>query len=141
MFASNYLVTVLDAALRAYQAAGIPEPVARELAQPLVTEAVANVFRLGAAPALSGPIARGDSATVQRQLQAVQQWDAATRRTVPGPGGAHARPGPAQARGMTQAACTPLRPLVSPDTARCRRVKKDRFAFLWPVLGQVLQWC
>ena len=78
VFASNYLVTVLDAALRAYQAAGIPEPVARQLAQPLVTEAVANVFRLGAAPALSGPIARGDDATVQRQLQAVQQWDAAT---------------------------------------------------------------
>ena len=78
VFASNYLVTVLDAALRAYQAAGIPEPVARELAQPLVTEAVANVFRLGAAPALSGPIARGDAATVQRQQQAVQSWDAAT---------------------------------------------------------------
>ena len=78
VFASNYLVTVLDAALRAYQAAGIAEPVARQLAQPLVTEAVANVFRLGAAPALSGPIARGDSATVQRQQQAVQSWDAAT---------------------------------------------------------------
>jgi len=78
VFASNYLVTVLDAALRAYQAAGIPEPVARELAQPLVAEAVANVFRLGAAPALSGPIARGDMATVARQQQAVQQWDGAT---------------------------------------------------------------
>lgn len=78
VFASNYLVTVLDAALRAYQAAGIPEAVARELAQPLVTEAVANVFRLGAAPALSGPIARGDMATVARQQQAVQQWDGPT---------------------------------------------------------------
>ncbi|WP_300750497.1 Rossmann-like and DUF2520 domain-containing protein [Janthinobacterium sp.] len=78
VFASNYLVTVLDAALRAYQAAGIPEPVARELAQPLAMEAVANVFRLGAAPALSGPIARGDMATVARQQQAVQQWDGAT---------------------------------------------------------------
>jgi len=78
VFASNYLVTVLDAALRAYQAAGIPEAVARELAQPLVTEAVANVFRLGAAPALSGPIARGDMATVARQQQAVQSWDGAT---------------------------------------------------------------
>lgn len=78
VFASNYLVTVLDAALRAYQAAGIPEAVARELAQPLVTEAVANVFRLGAAPALSGPIARGDLATVDRQQRAVEQWDPAS---------------------------------------------------------------
>jgi predicted short-subunit dehydrogenase-like oxidoreductase (DUF2520 family) len=78
VFASNYLATVLDAALRAYQAAGIPEATARELAQPLVTETVANVFRLGAAPALSGPIARGDMATVARQQQAVTQWDAPT---------------------------------------------------------------
>ncbi len=78
VFASNYLVTVLDAALRAYQAAGIPEAVARELAGPLVTETVANVLRLGAAPALSGPVARGDMATVARQQQAVAHWDGAT---------------------------------------------------------------
>lgn len=78
VFASNYLVTVLDAALRAYQAAGIPEPVARQLAQPLASESMANVFRLGAATALSGPIARGDFATVARQQQAVSQWDAET---------------------------------------------------------------
>ncbi|MFS2135626.1 Rossmann-like and DUF2520 domain-containing protein [Duganella sp. Dugasp56] len=78
VFASNYLVTVLDAALRAYQAAGIPEPVARRMAQPLATESMANVFRLGAAAALSGPVARGDMVTVERQQRAVTQWDAAT---------------------------------------------------------------
>ena len=78
VFASNYLVTVLDASLRAYQAAGIPEAVARQLAGPLITETVANVLRLGAAPALTGPIARGDMATVARQQQAVTRWDAAT---------------------------------------------------------------
>lgn len=108
VFASNYLVTVLDAALRAYQAAGIPEPVARELAQPLVTEAVANVFRLGAAPALSGPIARGDAATVQRQQQAVQAWDAATGelyRALVAPTQDLAR-----RKSERQAACTRLRP-------------------------------
>lgn len=78
VFASNYLVTVLDAALRAYQAAGIPEEIARRLAQPLASESMNNVFRLGAAAALSGPIARGDLATVARQEQAVTAWDAAT---------------------------------------------------------------
>jgi predicted short-subunit dehydrogenase-like oxidoreductase (DUF2520 family) len=78
VFASNYLVTVLDAALRAYQAAGIPEEVARELARPLASESMENVFRLGAAPALSGPIARGDMATVKRQQDAVAAWDVAT---------------------------------------------------------------
>jgi predicted short-subunit dehydrogenase-like oxidoreductase (DUF2520 family) len=80
VFASNYLTTVLDAALRAYQAAGIPEAVARELAQPLATETLANVFRLGPAAALSGPVARGDLATVARQEQALLDWDAATGR-------------------------------------------------------------
>jgi predicted short-subunit dehydrogenase-like oxidoreductase (DUF2520 family) len=78
VFASNYLTTVLDAALRAYQAAGIPEHVARELARPLATETLANVFRLGPEIALSGPIARGDAASVARQQAAVEDWDPAT---------------------------------------------------------------
>jgi predicted short-subunit dehydrogenase-like oxidoreductase (DUF2520 family) len=75
VFACNFLVTVLDVALRAYQAAGIPEDLARQLAQPLVAETVANVFRLGPAQALSGPIARGDVATVAKQQGALDQWD------------------------------------------------------------------
>lgn len=78
VFASNYLVTVLDAALRAYAAAGVPDEVARELARPLATETLANVFRLGPAAALSGPVARGDMATVARQHSALAGWDGAT---------------------------------------------------------------
>ncbi|QOL50886.1 Rossmann-like and DUF2520 domain-containing protein [Massilia litorea] len=78
VFASNYLVTVLDAALRAYAAAGVPPHIARELAQPLASETLANVFRLGAPAALSGPVARGDMATVARQQAALQDWDAPT---------------------------------------------------------------
>lgn len=80
VFASNYLTTILDAALRAWQAAGVPEDVARELARPLATETMANVFRLGPAAALSGPVARGDAATVARQQQALLEWDEATGR-------------------------------------------------------------
>jgi len=80
VFASNYLVTVLDAALRAYAAAGVPESVARELARPLASEALANVFRIGPEAALSGPVARGDVATVARQQDAVTRWDPATGR-------------------------------------------------------------
>ncbi len=80
VFASNYLVTVLDASLRAYQAAGVPEAVARELARPLALETVANVFRIGPEAALSGPLARGDLATVARQQEAVSHWDDATGR-------------------------------------------------------------
>lgn len=77
VFASNYLVTVLDAALRAYQAAGIPESTARALAGPLATETLANVLRMGPQCALTGPIARGDMATVARQQSALDGWDGA----------------------------------------------------------------
>jgi predicted short-subunit dehydrogenase-like oxidoreductase (DUF2520 family) len=80
VFASNYLTTVLDAALRAWQAAGVPETIARELARPLASETMANVLRLGPAAALSGPVARGDHATVARQQQALLEWDEATGR-------------------------------------------------------------
>jgi predicted short-subunit dehydrogenase-like oxidoreductase (DUF2520 family) len=75
VFASNYLVTVMDAALRAYQAAGISEETARALAAPLATETLANVLRLGPAAALTGPIARGDMDTVARQQDALDAWD------------------------------------------------------------------
>jgi predicted short-subunit dehydrogenase-like oxidoreductase (DUF2520 family) len=78
VFASNYLVTVIDAALRAYQAAGIAEETARALAAPLATETLANVLRMGPEQALTGPIARGDMATVARQQAALDGWDGDT---------------------------------------------------------------
>ena len=78
VFASNYLVTVLDAALRAYQAAGIDDQVARELAAPLAAETLENVLRMGPSQALTGPIARGDVATVARQQDALDAWDRPT---------------------------------------------------------------
>ncbi|MDY7574548.1 Rossmann-like and DUF2520 domain-containing protein [Actimicrobium sp. CCI2.3] len=77
VFASNYLVSVLSVAQQAYVAAGIPADVALALLTPLARETAENAFRLGPATALTGPIARGDTATVARHLQAVQQWDEA----------------------------------------------------------------
>lgn len=77
VFASNYLVTVIDAALNAYRLAGIGEDVARQLAGPLASESLANVLRLGGPAALTGPIARGDFDTVARQQQALSGVDAA----------------------------------------------------------------
>jgi len=76
VFASNYLVSLLDTAMRAYVAAGIPEEMARAMAEPLASQSLANVFQMGTAAALTGPIARGDMDTVARQQQAVAAWDA-----------------------------------------------------------------
>lgn len=75
VFASNYLVTLLDVALEAYRKAGISPDTALALMQPLVQGTVDNVFRLGPTAALTGPIARGDTATVERQFHAIAEWD------------------------------------------------------------------
>lgn len=75
VFASNYLVTLLDVALQAYVKAGIAEPVARELIAPLVQGTLENVVRNGPEEALTGPIARGDRKTVKLQYEALSAWN------------------------------------------------------------------
>jgi predicted short-subunit dehydrogenase-like oxidoreductase (DUF2520 family) len=75
VFASNYLVTVIDVALQAYGQAGVPREVAMKLMEPLVRKTVDQVFEAGTAAALSGPIARGDMATVERQARALTEWN------------------------------------------------------------------
>ncbi len=75
VFASNYLVTLLDVALQAYVRAGIPPKTALQLMEPLVRGTVDNVFQFGPTEALTGPIARGDIATAVRQYRAVNAWD------------------------------------------------------------------
>jgi len=83
--ASNFLVTLEGAAERLAQTAGAP----RALLVPLVRATVENWALAGPEHALTGPIARGDEATVQRQRDAVAQrtpelldlFDAMTRAT------------------------------------------------------------
>lgn len=65
--ASNYVVTLAGLAERLAEAAGVD----RALLIPLVRTAIENWATAGAAGALTGPIARGDSATAARQRAAV----------------------------------------------------------------------
>lgn len=74
-FASNFVLTVLDAAEQLASAAGIPEAEARELLAPLVRQTVENWADAGAHEALTGPIARGDVETVARQRSAAAELD------------------------------------------------------------------
>jgi predicted short-subunit dehydrogenase-like oxidoreductase (DUF2520 family) len=67
--AANFLVTLEGAAERLAHTAGVD----RALLAPLVRAAVDNWAERGAAAALTGPIARGDEATVARQRAAVQE--------------------------------------------------------------------
>lgn len=74
-FASNFTLTVLDAAERLASAAGIPSTDARERLAPLVRQTVENWSASGAASVLTGPIARGDEETVARQREAAREID------------------------------------------------------------------
>lgn len=74
VFASNYLVTVLDIGLQAYAKAGVPHDAALKMMEPLVRNTIDNVFRNGTEVALSGPIARKDVKTVLAQYRAVRAW-------------------------------------------------------------------
>lgn len=68
--ASNFLVALEESAAGLLAAAGAPD--ARELLAPLVLRTAANWSERGAA-ALTGPIARGDEATVARHLAALRE--------------------------------------------------------------------
>lgn len=71
VFASNYAVALMAAAERSWAAAGLPQGSAREALTPLLMGAAANVARQPLPEALTGPVARGDVATVERHLAAL----------------------------------------------------------------------
>lgn len=75
VFSCNYLAALIEAALRAHEKAGIPRAASLKALEPLVRETVDAVFDKGPAQALTGPIARGDVATVKYQLGMVEGWD------------------------------------------------------------------
>lgn len=69
--ASNYVVAVIDAAVRLLATAGIDESAAVSALVPLAQGALANVAERGLAQGLTGPIRRGDATTVARHLDAL----------------------------------------------------------------------
>jgi predicted short-subunit dehydrogenase-like oxidoreductase (DUF2520 family) len=70
--ASNFVVTLEWMGERVAAAAGIKPEDARRMLAPLVRQAVDNWASLGPQAALTGPIARGDELTVQRQRKAIE---------------------------------------------------------------------
>ena len=75
VIASNYLVTLQEISIKAFEQAGIDRPEAMAILEPIVTGTVDNVFQQGTSNALTGPIARGDSKVVVSQLGAMENWD------------------------------------------------------------------
>jgi len=71
----NCLAALMEAGLRCYEKSGLKRETAAAMMEPLVCETIANVFRMGPAAALTGPVARGDGSVIERQIAALSQWD------------------------------------------------------------------
>lgn len=75
VFGTNFLPVLQATAEALWLHSGVPPELLPRLRATLLRHAVDNVLALGPAGALTGPAARGDSALVQRQGQAVAQWN------------------------------------------------------------------
>ncbi len=71
VFASNYVVALVDVARSMLVAAGIPDEDAQPALWPLVASVVRNLAAVGLPAALTGPVLRGDVASVERHLEAM----------------------------------------------------------------------
>lgn len=81
--ASNFLVTLVDAASSLLTRSGMSTQQAAAALIPLARGSLDNIERRGAVAALTGPIQRGDVATVERHLATLSDSRALTRPTSP----------------------------------------------------------
>jgi len=70
--ASNYLITLLDAAQELLIKCGIERDQVSTLLLPLVQASLENMHQLGSEQGLTGPIVRGDVGTVAKHIDALQ---------------------------------------------------------------------
>lgn len=68
VFACNYLTALMDISLNTAQAAGLDRDQFWQAIQPLIQSTLRNISDHGTLKSLSGPIARGDHATIERHL-------------------------------------------------------------------------
>jgi predicted short-subunit dehydrogenase-like oxidoreductase (DUF2520 family) len=69
--ASNYLVSLLNVVESIYQSIGISEKDAKKAYLPLIYGSLKNIELSGSIQALTGPIVRGDSGTIQKHVDAI----------------------------------------------------------------------
>ena len=70
---SNYFVALVDYGLKFYEALGADKKEALKAVLPLIQGTLHNIEALGIPAALTGPIMRGDTETVQDHLDAMQK--------------------------------------------------------------------
>jgi len=110
VMASNYVVALASTAARLLQEAGVPEADALPSILPLMRGSLDNVEHLGAAAALTGPIVRGDAATVRMHLMRLSDEDRSLYCALAGETLSLAR-----AAGLDEARAAELSALLSTD--------------------------
>jgi predicted short-subunit dehydrogenase-like oxidoreductase (DUF2520 family) len=73
VIACNYLVTLVKLATDLWQIFDVPREKATRALLPLLTGTIANIERVGIPQCLTGPIARGDTGTIEKHLHALQR--------------------------------------------------------------------
>lgn len=120
VFASNYFVVVESVAQRLLRHAGLTDAEALQALLPLVRGTLDNLTRDGPVVALTGPVLRGDTATLSRHLSSLTIDDAGLYRAL-----ARAALELAQKRGMdaataervAEALATDVPPVLRPGPA------------------------
>lgn len=116
VFASNYFVVVEAVAQRLLRHAGLSDADAWLALRPLVEGTLENLTRDEPMAALTGPVVRGDEATIRRHLDALTQDDAALYRAL-----GRAALELAQKRGMDEDTASRLAAALATDLPRVLR--------------------
>ena len=82
VFASNYFVVVEAVAQRLLRLAGLSDAEAWQALRPLVAGTFDNLTGQGPLAALTGPVARGDTATLRRHIERLSRDDALLYRAL-----------------------------------------------------------
>jgi predicted short-subunit dehydrogenase-like oxidoreductase (DUF2520 family) len=72
VFACNYMVTLVKLALDLWQNFGVSSKDATRALLPLLEGTINNIDNVGLPDCLTGPVARGDSGTIERHLSALE---------------------------------------------------------------------
>ena len=72
VFASNYLVTLVKMATDLWQTFSIPTDQSVPALLPLIRGTIHNIETIGIPDCLTGPIARGDTGTIEKHLEALR---------------------------------------------------------------------
>jgi predicted short-subunit dehydrogenase-like oxidoreductase (DUF2520 family) len=72
VFACNYLVTLVSLALELWRNFGVSSKEATKALLPLLEGTVKNIGNIGLPDCLTGPVARGDSGTIERHLRGLE---------------------------------------------------------------------